>query len=74
MGKNPRELAMALAAELRADADIVSVEVAGPGFLNLRLSESYWHSVVGAVLSAGTDFGRSTIGGNARVNVEYVSA
>lgn len=74
MGKNPRELATALAAELKADADIVSVEVAGPGFLNLRLSEAYWHSVVGAVLSTGTDFGRSTIGGKARVNVEYVSA
>ncbi len=74
MGKNPRELATALAADLKADADIVSVEVAGPGFLNLRLSETYWHSVVGAVLSAGIDYGRSTIGGNASVNVEYVSA
>ncbi len=74
MGKNPWELATALAAELKTDADIVSVEVAGPGFLNLRLSEAYWHGVIGAVLASGTDFGRSTIGDKARVNVEYVSA
>jgi arginyl-tRNA synthetase len=73
-GMKPRDIAEALAARLGADARITSVEVAGPGFLNLRLSPSLWQGVVAAVLKAGTDFGRSTMGQNKKVNVEYVSA
>ena len=53
---------------------VTSADVAGPGFLNLRLSAAAWHGVIGAVLAAGTDFGRATLGQGQQVNVEYVSA
>ena len=70
----PRDVAEALAARLLSDERIVRAEVAGPGFLNLRLAPSVWQGVVGAVLAEGTGFGRATLGQGARVNVEYVSA
>ncbi len=70
----PRDIAEALAAKLADDARIASAEVAGPGFLNLRLAPSVWQGVVGAVLQAGTAYGRSDMGRGSRVNVEYVSA
>ncbi|AHB48577.1 arginyl-tRNA synthetase [Hyphomicrobium nitrativorans NL23] len=73
-GKKPRDIADALAAELQADADVVSAEVAGPGFLNLRLRADFWHGVVRAILSRGTRYGASDVGKRARTNVEYVSA
>ena len=73
-GLKPRDIADALAARLAADDRITAAEVAGPGFLNLRLSASLWQGVVRAVLKSGTDFGRSTMGENKKVNVEYVSA
>ena len=73
-GKKPRDIAEALAGKLTADARITSAEVAGPGFLNLRLAPSVWQGVVGAVLDSGTDFGRATLGQGVKVNVEYVSA
>ncbi len=70
----PRDIADALAAALKADPDVVSAEVAGPGFLNLRMQNSFWHSVIRAILKAGDRFGSSNIGANERTNVEYVSA
>ena len=73
-GLKPRDIADALAARLATDDRITAAEVAGPGFLNLRLSASLWQGVISAVLKAGTDFGRSTMGENKKVNVEYVSA
>ena len=73
-GMKPREIADALAAELAADPRIASVEVAGPGFLNLRLSADVWTKIVGAVLSEGNQFGQSAMGTGQRVNVEFVSA
>ena len=73
-GLKPREIADALAARLTTDDRITAAEVAGPGFLNLSLSASLWQGVIGAILKAGTDFGRSTMGQNKKVNVEYVSA
>ena len=73
-GMKPRDIAEALAARLLSDDRIISAEVAGPGFLNLRLAPSVWQGVVGAVLAEGTGFGRATLGQGARVNVEYVSA
>ena len=69
----PRDIAEALAARLIADPRIDVAEVAGPGFLNLQLSVTLWSDVVGAVLKAGTDFGRSDIGAGQKVNVEFVS-
>jgi arginyl-tRNA synthetase len=70
----PRDIAVALAARLDADARIISAEVAGPGFLNLRLAPAVWQDVLGAVLQAGLDFGRADLGQGKTVNVEYVSA
>jgi arginyl-tRNA synthetase len=73
-GLKPRDIADALASELTKDARIDSAEVAGPGFLNLRLATGVWQEVLRAALAAGADFGRSAMGQGRRVNVEYVSA
>ncbi|WP_109467317.1 arginine--tRNA ligase [Albibacillus kandeliae] len=73
-GLKPRDIAEDLAARLQADDRIVSAEVAGPGFLNLRLAPTVWQGIVGAVLEQGTAFGKSDMGKGQKVNVEYVSA
>jgi arginyl-tRNA synthetase len=73
-GMSPRTIADALAAKLVADARIMTAETAGPGFLNLRLAPGVWQGVVGAALAEQSEFGRSTLGQGARVNVEFVSA
>ncbi|WP_282151417.1 arginine--tRNA ligase [Ruegeria atlantica] len=70
----PRDIADVLAGKLAADDRITSAEVAGPGFLNLRLAASVWQGVLAAVLKQGTDYGRSSMGHGQKVNVEYVSA
>ncbi|MDG1234742.1 MAG: arginine--tRNA ligase [Amylibacter sp.] len=71
---NPRAIAEALAGKLIADDRVQIANVAGPGFLNLRLDPSCWTAIIPAALRAGTDFGRSTIGQGKKINVEYVSA
>ena len=73
-GVNPRVIAETLAELLMLDERVVSADVAGPGFLNLRLSPEFWTSVIPVALAAGTNFGRSDIGEGLKVNVEYVSA
>ncbi len=73
-GMKPRDLAEKLAADLRAHPAVTAVEVAGPGFINLRLSESFWFERLADVLAAGEDWGSSEAGGGHRINVEYVSA
>ncbi|WP_296474509.1 arginine--tRNA ligase [Roseinatronobacter sp.] len=73
-GLKPREIADALAARLLDDDRIAAAEVAGPGFLNLRLAPSVWQGIIATALAQGTDFGRSEMGQNLRVNVEFVSA
>jgi arginyl-tRNA synthetase len=73
-GQKPRELAEALAARLRRDDLVAKVEVAGPGFINLTLVPSAWSDALRAVLAAGADYGRSSVGAGTPVNVEYVSA
>jgi arginyl-tRNA synthetase len=70
----PRDLAEKLAPLLEADDRIAEVTVAGPGFINLRLSPEMWRGVVGAALEQGADFGRASMGTGLKVNVEYVSA
>ena len=72
-GQNPRALAEKLAEELRKDKDIAAVDVAGPGFVNLRLTDGFWQSHLQSLLKLGTDYGRSASNG-IKVNVEYVSA
>ena len=73
-GMNPRALAEALVANLRTKPGIAAAEVAGPGFINLKLADSVWHAQINAMLGAGSDYGRSTVGQAKRINVEYVSA
>ncbi len=73
-GRPPRAIAEALAARLATDPRIAAAEVAGPGFLNLRLAWPVWQGLVAAILRAGPDYGRSTQGAGRRVNVEFVSA
>ena len=73
-GMKPRDIATALAEKLAADARIDSAQVAGPGFLNLRLAPGVWQGVVGAILQDGDSYGRSDLGQGQKVNVEYVSA
>ena len=73
-GTNPRALAEALSAELAKVEGITAVEVAGPGFLNLRLDAAAWLDELRDIGDAGDDYGRSHIGDGRTVNIEYVSA
>ena len=70
----PRDLAEAIAAKLRADDLIASVDVAGPGFINLTLKPKAWSDALRTVLREGDAYGRSAMGASEKVNVEYVSA
>jgi arginyl-tRNA synthetase len=70
----PRELAEKIAGRLRTDEVIASVDVAGPGFINLTLKPSVWADTLRAVLREGSSYGQSAIGAGEKVNVEYVSA
>ena len=74
LGKNPREVAAGLVERFKAAPDVTAVEVAGPGFINFRLSDAIWHQVLKAVGAQGENYGRSNLGKGERVNVEYVSA
>src|SRR6188472_4053826 len=70
----PRDLADRIAEQLRADDLIASVDVAGPGFINLTLKPSFWVDELRTVLHESTSYGTSAIGKAEKVNVEYVSA
>ena len=73
-GLQPRAIAEALASKLSADPRISLAEVAGPGFLNLRLDLPVWQRVVKDALQAVGTYGKSALGQGQRVNVEFVSA
>jgi arginyl-tRNA synthetase len=73
-GLAPRTIAEALAARLAADPRIAAAEVAGPGFLNLRLAPGVWQREVATILARGADYGRANLGAGRRVNIEFVSA
>ncbi|MEX0502474.1 arginine--tRNA ligase [Alphaproteobacteria bacterium LSUCC0719] len=73
-GMKPRDLAGLLTPAL-ADIDgVTDVEIAGPGFLNLRVEPRLWAQEIDAIIAAGVDYGRNDSGGGMPVNVEYVSA
>jgi arginyl-tRNA synthetase len=74
LGAKPRDLADQIAEALRRDPEVAETEVAGPGFINLRLTEAVWSRQLAAILRAGIAYGRSDIGRGEAVNVEYVSA
>jgi len=71
---NPRALAEAIKPKLEALAPVTSVEVAGPGFINIRLNPDAWRDELRTILREGEEYGLSNVGANERVNVEYVSA
>ena len=73
-GMKPRDLADALAAPLGKIDGVTAVEIAGPGFINLRVEPRLWASEIDAIIEAGTDYGRNDSGGGKPTNVEYVSA
>jgi len=73
-GVNPRALAELIKPKLEALPPVTSVEIAGPGFINLRLKPDAWRDELRTILKQGDAYGTSTVGGNERVNVEYVSA
>ena len=74
-GQNPRQLAESLAEKLRAAPDhIASVEVAGPGFLNVTFAPAFWQSKISDVEAAGARFGSSDTGRGQKAQVEFVSA
>ncbi|MCX5568843.1 arginine--tRNA ligase [Kaistia nematophila] len=74
LGLKPRDLAEAIAGRLRDDEDVASVDVAGPGFINLTLAAPYRAHALKALIQAGGTYGRSRLGAGLKVNVEYVSA
>ena len=73
-GMKPRDLADALAAPLGKIDGVTAVEIAAPGFINLRVEPRLWASEIDAIIEAGTDYGRNDSGGGKPTNVEYVSA
>jgi len=73
-GTNPRALAEAIGPKLEALPPVTSVEIAGPGFINLRLTPDAWRDELRTILREGDEYGLSTVGADERVNVEYVSA
>jgi arginyl-tRNA synthetase len=73
-GMNPRALAELLAAELVSVAEVEEASVAGPGFINLRVAAGSWRAELAAIHGDGDDYGRSKMGEDRCVNIEYVSA
>src|SRR3984957_12383654 len=72
--KNPREFALEIAGRLRALPQIIDVDVAGPGFINIRVKLAEFQTTLPEILRVGVAYGDSTVGTGTRVNVEYVSA
>ena len=73
-GMKPQALAELLAARLGSLEAVIETEIAGPGFINMRLEPDFWHQRLKEILLAGSDYGDSQIGGGEAVNIEYVSA
>ena len=73
-GQKPRDIALKLAEQLMSEGRIAAADVAGPGFLNLRLANDVWLGLIGQVLNMGQQYGTSSMGIGKKVNVEFVSA
>ncbi len=71
---NPRELAGLIVPELSAIAGVAEAEIAGPGFINIRLDDAAWRNELRSIAEAGNGYGKSEMGAGRTVNVEYVSA
>ena len=73
-GMKPRDLAAAISAPLAEIDGVTGVEIAGPGFINIRVEPRLWAAEIDAIIDAGADYGRNDSGAGRPVNVEYVSA
>ncbi len=73
-GLKPRDLAETIKSHVETIPGIASVEIAGPGFLNLRLGSDFWLGQIQRILEQGTEFGSSDLAEGEKLNVEYVSA
>jgi arginyl-tRNA synthetase len=73
-GMKPRDLATLFARHLRAIDGVTDIEIAGPGFINIRVAPGLWAAELTAIIAAGDNYGRNDIGKGRSVNVEYVSA
>lgn len=73
-GEKPRDLAEKLAKELETSPMVAALEIAGPGFLNIRLKPEIYSELIAAVLADGQNYGRADIGAGKAINVEFVSA
>ena len=73
-GLKPRDLAEKIVEKLKALDRVSSAEIAGPGFINLRLNTNVWLDALQNIIKSGTSFGDSNLGNGTKVNVEYVSA
>jgi arginyl-tRNA synthetase len=71
---NPRALAEKIAAELQQRDEVAAVEIAGPGFINLRLTDDSWRAELSAIIDGAADYGRKIVTAPTSVNIEYVSA
>lgn len=72
--RKPRDIAELLLQRLKANPDVVDGAVAGPGFINLKITDAFWRARLGECLAAGVAYGDSQVGEGRKVNVEYVSA
>ena len=70
----PRDLAELIVAKLAADPHVTSAEIAGPGFINMRVDAAAWIEELRAIAALAGDYGKSAMGAGRKVNVEYVSA
>ena len=73
-GMKPRDLATIFASHLQAIDGVTDIEIAGPGFINIRVAPQLWADELTAIIAAGDSYGRNDIGKGRSVNVEYVSA
>jgi len=72
--KSPREIAEKLVEKIKLLPNVESVEIAGPGFINIRLEDKILYDIIDVALREGGSFGNSDIGKNHKINIEYVSA
>ena len=70
----PRDLAIKICNELDRNDDVSAVEVAGPGFINIKLVDEVWFKSLHFILKSGKDYGSSALGAGKKINIEYVSA
>ncbi len=70
----PAEVAQQLKQALNSLPHLQSIEIAGPGFINLRFMPEFWHNIIPTILKLNTDYGNCSIGNQQQVNIEYVSA